>query len=300
MLQIPYIFQAGTKAKAQEVNDNFSAVAQEVNANGSEIASAKQNITTLTNTKADLNGSGLNRFSVASPINSGDAVNKGYLSNLVATAIFGLNISKADVDYITCTKGAAFDSTNTTVLGFNEDVSKQNANQSANTTYYVYIVGNQDGTATDLHFSTSSDNPALPAGYTLFRKLGYFVTNDDSEIENVYSDSTINGDVFNNRLSYTVGFPDQSRRISKTINEVYTAEEDGWFYFTVGGHGSAGYTLAYIDGQQVFNGSVVVNTGYRYYGTAMSPVRKGQTYQVSNTSSERDRATIYFMPMMKG
>ena len=295
MLQIPYIFQAGTKAKAQEVNDNFSAVAQEVNANGSEIASAKQNITTLTNTKADLNGSGLNRFSVASPINSGDAVNKGYLSNLVATAIFGLNISKADVDYITCTKGAAFDSTNTTVLGFNEDVSKQNANQSANTTYYVYIVGNQDGTATDLHFSTSSDNPALPAGYTLFRKLGYFVTNDDSEIVDVFGNAAASQTDIQNVVSSSTGYPDLTRGVTKTWNTDYSADEDGWVKMSCINHD--GNTMSLL-----VNNIVVSGITYQSVGGAQGIVfnymiKKGWNYKAIGGNSAH---SLVFYPNIKG
>lgn len=207
-LIIPYTFVAGTKAKAAEVNADFQAVATEVNAQGNSLTTAQANITNLQNNKADINGNSSNRFSVAVPINSYDAVNKIYLTDLTKYLLVGLQLRKDDDDYIGCTKGATYDKTYSKILKFDADVSKQNTNQSANSTYYVYIEGSADGTTTDLLISLSSNNPALDSGFTLYRYLGYYKTDDDGNISKVYSAAPVSGaNVFNNVIiaKYTSG-----------------------------------------------------------------------------------------------
>ena len=207
-LIIPYTFVAGTKAKAAEVNADFQAVATEVNAQGNSLTTAQANITNLQNNKADINGNSSNRFSVAVPINSYDAVNKIYLTDLTKYLLVGLQLRKDDDDYIGCTKGATYDKTYSKILKFDADVSKQNTNQSANSTYYVYIEGSADGTSTDLLISLSSDNPALDSGFTLYQYLGYYKTDDDGNISEVYSVAPVGGmDVINNVIvaKYTNG-----------------------------------------------------------------------------------------------
>lgn len=192
-LIIPYTFVAGTKAKAAEVNADFQAVATEVNAQGNSLTAAQANITNLQNNKADVNGNSSNRFSVAVPINSYDAVNKLYLTDLTKYLLVGLQLKRDDDDYIGCTKGATYDKTYSKILKFDADVSKQNTNQTANATYYVYIEGSADGTTTDLLISLSSDNPALDSGFTLYQYLGYYTTDDDGNISGVYSAAPVSG-----------------------------------------------------------------------------------------------------------
>ena len=122
-LSIPYSFTAGTTAKSQEVNANFNAVQTEVNSMELDVATAQTNITTLQNGKASVNGNASNTFSVADPINAPDAVNKRYFSYFAQYLLSGLNITKADDEYISCSAGACFDSTGNTLLRFDEDVS---------------------------------------------------------------------------------------------------------------------------------------------------------------------------------
>lgn len=75
----PFTFAAGTKARANEVNTNFDVLYAQVNTNISDIASLSNEISGFDLTKADVNGSALNTFAVKDPVNSSDAVNKGYL-----------------------------------------------------------------------------------------------------------------------------------------------------------------------------------------------------------------------------
>lgn len=192
-LIIPYTFVAGTKAKAAEVNADFQAVAQEVNAQGGLITNVQATVTNLQSNKAEINGNSSNRFSVAVPINSYDAVNKIYLTDLAKYLLVGLQLKKDGNKYIGCTKGATYDKTYSKILKFDADVSKQNTNQSANSTYYVYIEGSADGTSTDLLISLSSANPALDSGFTLYQYLGYYKTDSSGNIDTVYPAAPING-----------------------------------------------------------------------------------------------------------
>lgn len=287
-LIIPYTFVAGTKAKAAEVNADFQAVATEVNAQGNSLTTAQANITNLQNNKADINGNSSNRFSVATPINSYDAVNKLYLTDLTKYLLVGLQLRKDDDDYIGCTKGATYDKTYSKILKFDADVSKQNTNQTANATYYVYIEGSADGTSTDLLISLSSDNPALDSGFTLYQYLGYYTTDDDGNISNVYSAAPASGIEVQKNFGLSVGFPDLTAGVSKAWNEEHTADEPGWLYASA--YTAETFWRLEIDSQ-------VFEFGINYDATGrtgiMIPIKKGSEYKASGGNLTATILTYY-------
>lgn len=284
-LIIPYTFVAGTKAKAAEVNADFQAVATEVNAQGNIIASVQATVTNLQNNKAEVNGNSSNRFSVASPINSYDAVNKIYLTDLTKYLLVGLQLRKDDDDYIGCTKGATFDKTYSKILKFDDDVSKQNTNQSANSTYYVYIEGSSDGTMTDLLISLSSDNPPLDSGFTLYQYLGYYTTDDDGNILNVYSEAPISAIEVQKNF---VGFPDFTAPVSKAWNTEHTAEKAGWLYANA--YTGETFWRIEVEGQ-------VYEFGMNYDATGrtgiMLPIKEGNKYKASGGNIATPFLTYY-------
>ena len=75
----PYTFVAGSKARANEVNENFDLLYQQVNSNISNITQNETDIAQLGSSKANINGSSTQRFAVGNPVSNSDAVNKGYL-----------------------------------------------------------------------------------------------------------------------------------------------------------------------------------------------------------------------------
>lgn len=234
-LSIPYSFTAGTTARSQEVNADFNAVQTEVNTLELELDTAKTNISTLQNGKANVNGSASNTFSVADPINNADSVNKRYFSSLTQYLIAGLIISKADSEYIACTTGACYDSTSAKILRFAEDVSTSDTPYNASATYYVYIIGTSaGGTNTRLLISPNSDSPSLPSGYVYYRGLGYFITNSSGEIDKVYSYGYVNGaSVYNSSFISEVvnsSMPDYSSIQGKAWNTRYTAATPGYVH----------------------------------------------------------------------
>lgn len=189
----PYTFVAGNKARANEVNANFDLLFQQVNANITEITQNALDIEELDSNKANINGSSTQRFAVADPISNGDAVNKQSLMRAIGNTIdmiYGLGITKdsgSPNDTILVYTGACYDSTKSTVLSLTVNTSKQNLNQGANATYYVYIIGNSSGSSIDILISSESVEPSLPSGYTLYRQIGSYTTNSSSEISGINS-----------------------------------------------------------------------------------------------------------------
>ncbi len=194
----PFTFTANTYAKSSEVNANFDVVYSQVNTNISAIAQNATDIDNLENNKADINGSTSQRFAVADAISNGDAINKQTLFKAISNSIdyiSGLTITKdsgSPNNTIIVSAGSCYDSTKTVVLSLNSSTSKQNLNQAASATYYVYIIGNSTGSLIDILISTSSTTPELPTGYSLFRQIGSYTTDTDSKIDivNTYGHNT--------------------------------------------------------------------------------------------------------------
>ena len=183
----PYTFTAGTKARASEVNANFDALYTEVNSLESRIIDYESQIQYLQNTKADINGSYLNRFAVANPITNYDAVNKQYLQNATAnsiTYINGLGITKVGNATISVNAGSCYDSTNTQLLVLEGSLEKQNQTQAASSVYYVYLIGKSTGNE-DILISALSIDPNLPEEYLYYRRIGSYTTDSDNVITQV-------------------------------------------------------------------------------------------------------------------
>ena len=191
----PFTFVANTYAKASEVNADFDVVYSQVNTNISSIAQNATDIDNLENNKANINGSTAQRFAVADAVSNGDAINKQTLFKAISNSldyVSGFRIRKdsgSPNDTIIVSAGSAYDSTKTVVLAISNSISKQNSNQAANATYYVYVIGNSTGSSTDILISTSSTTPALPSGYTLFRRIGYYTTDGNKHIKYIYDSS---------------------------------------------------------------------------------------------------------------
>lgn len=191
----PYTFVAGNKARANEVNANFDLLFQQVNANITEITQNALDIEELDSNKANINGSSTQRFAVADPVSNGDAVNKqtmfSYITNTL-DYINGLTISKDSGnpnDTILVSPGSAYNSTHSIVLNLTTSTTKTNTTQAANATYYVYIIGDSSGTSIDILISSESIEPSLPSGYTLYRLIGYYTTDSNSNIYQIFNNS---------------------------------------------------------------------------------------------------------------
>lgn len=190
VLEIPYSFVPGTKAKANEVNSNFNAVKTFVDTNEADIATNQSDIMNLQNNKADLNGNISNRFQVANPTGEYDAVNKQYFMDNIANTldyIGGFKLSIQGDTSISASEGSCWDSTREFMITSATALTKDQSNLGQNATYYVYVCADEEGGSNELVFSLSNSTPELPSDYDYFRLLGSFTTDSNGHIDTVTS-----------------------------------------------------------------------------------------------------------------
>ena len=277
----PFTFTANTYAKASEVNADFDVVYSQVNTNISAIAQNATDIDNLENNKADINGSTSQRFAVADAISNGDAINKQTLFKAIGNSldyISGLVITKdsgSPNDTIIVSEGSCYDSTKAIVLSLGSSISKQNLNQGANTTYYVYIIGNSTGSLIDILISTSSITPGLPTGYSLFRQIGSYTTNSNGNIDMIISgsNSVSVGSVANGSM-----VPNWSAKVGRSLDTTYTADSNGYIIFNCTPRGDRG-----LWGNLIINGETVQNQSWDngvYTVLFNATLAKGDTYLI--------------------
>ena len=285
----PYTFTAGTKARASEVNANFDALYTEVNSLESRIIDYESQIQYLQNTKADINGSYLNRFAVANPITNYDAVNKQYLQNETAnsiTYINGLGITKVGNATISVNAGSCYDSTNTQLLILENSLEKQNQTQAASSAYYVYLIGKSTGNE-DILISALSIDPNFPEEYSYYRRIGSYTTDSDNKITQINveqlsqyggSSSFFNGTA--DSIASAIA-PDMSKKIN--ISSGWVATSGGWIACNGNSDASGNPPSAYIDGQEVY--ANIQSAGDRRAGylrtSSVAFISKWQTYTTS-------------------
>lgn len=237
----PYTFQAGTKARASEVNQDFDILYSEVNRIGTEILNIDIDIQNVDEGKADINGNAGQVFKMADAVDSYDGVNKNFLENAIANVkdyISGYIITKDTDTSIIVSSGSCYDSTFTVVINSTSNITKENTTQSANTIYYIYAISDSSGYNVDILISQSGINPPLPSGYTLFRQIGMYKTDGNSKIEYIYQhnsttpevkatiiDTYVNGtsgyNVYSNGYCEQWGFSGQGNPITVTLLKTY-------------------------------------------------------------------------------
>ena len=199
---IPNTFIAGTKAKANEVNENFTSAKQFMDNLETEQATNTADILQLEQNKADLNGNYEQRFQVADATNSFDAINKQTLLNLVKNTqevINGFRLSKFNDTTVSATAGSCYDSTFEYMITSANSLSKTQENLGNDAKYYVYVCADKDTGNCELVISLSNTTPELPSGFEYYRQLGYFNTDDEGNISQVLNnDDTVSGEISQN------------------------------------------------------------------------------------------------------
>lgn len=269
--EIPYIFIAGTKAKANEVNSNFTSIKQFVDQLESNQATNELNISNLESNKADVNGSQTEIFQVANAANNFDAVNlqslKDYTANTL-DVIRGFIPSKSNSNTISCTAGDCWDNTYTEIISSSTALSLQDTALSADTTYYIYVCYNTDTSTCQLAFSTNSTTPALPVGFTLFRCIGSFTTDGSGNIDNVSPIGSVD-------LSNRVGFIGENFGSQIKASTSYTADRNHWLYAEAICHGRSNPEIV-ISVNGVYVARVCASWKYDAETSALIPIKKGQ------------------------
>lgn len=268
--EIPYTFIAGTKAKANEVNGNFTSIKQFVDQLESNLATAELDINNLETNKADINGSQNEVFQVANAENNKDAVN---LETLRAQTVNSLDVIRGFIPFmsnattISCTAGNCWDSTYEQMINSYTVLSLQDTALAANTTYYIYVCYDKETSSCKLAFSTNSTTPTLPAGYDYFRKVGSFTTNSSRIIDTVYPIGSVD-------LSSKVGF------IGTYIGEAAstTVATNVWLYVAI--YENNATMQVTINGVEV--ASLARSSKWGTTTSALIPCQKGQVVQINH------------------
>lgn len=190
----PYTFQAGTKARANEVNQDFDILYSEVNRIGTDILNIEIDIQNVAESKANINGNAGQVFKMADAVDSYDGVNKNFLENAIANIkgyIDGFTIVRTADNAIRVSSGSCYDSTYKTMIVSTGNITKSNSSQGANLTYYVHVISDMAGRQVNVLISSQATNPPLPSGYGLYRNIGRFTTDENGKIKYIYQhDST--------------------------------------------------------------------------------------------------------------
>jgi hypothetical protein len=277
----PFTFVAGTKARANEVNQNFDVLYSQVNSNISAINTNANDIDTLDSNKANVNGSSSQRFACADPTSPSDAVNKQSLTKAIGNSINyidGYVISKdsgSPNNAILVTAGSCYDYTKSVVLAKDTSTTKQNTSQGASTTYYVYVIGSDSGISVDILISSSAVTPALPEGYAKFRQIGKYTTDSSSNINKIiYYGYDQSNPVQDYQVNYKM-MPDYTAGTSVGTGD-YTPVRNG---FLIGNATDRSDTSI-----SVRLGSVVIidsfSTSFEGSNSWCVPLAKGKTYTI--------------------
>lgn len=229
-LNIPYTFVAGTKAKANEVNANFLAIKQSIDLIETNQIEQGNDISALLANKADLNGNQEELFRVADAESDYDAVNKKSVEDLTYNSkglFWGLELTRIGNDTISVSPGGCYDSTYEYMIKNEITITRQQSGMGADTTYYVYICA-QENEENVVVFSLSGTTPEVPVGYSYYRRLGYFTTDEDGIIEDVTSESSSSIQSNNNFMKYSCGFIGPLIRTGGNITENTSYDVNTW------------------------------------------------------------------------
>lgn len=285
-LNIPFIFRAGTKAKANEVNANFQEVVKFNNQLETNSAANETEIALLKEDKADKNGNPTEIFQSATAVNGKDVINKDTLRSLTKNTIDvvrGMRLSASTNKIILCTSGDCWDSTYTKMISSTANMTVNITGVGANTTQYIYVCDGAAGSGKlpQLVISTNPTAVTLPEGYAYFRRLGWFSTDTNGNINKIANDDQVD-------LSSRVGFVGEYIGTAKGWNGVVQAN---CYLYLECGSPKANIQVA-VNGLPVYH--CYITKDWANTDSCLIPIKNGQNLVITANTANYT-ANLYTM-----
>ncbi len=178
-------FTAGTKAKANEVNENFTQLLNKDN----ELIDAIDTINTSISDVVHKGTSASDTLQVADALSSLDAVNLQTLNTLIEPLKGVMNGYKLTLNTvantITIGPGACYDNYGNRIIKSTQDLSVIGTGRIANATLNLFILKDYTNNNNPTPQVTNNDYPTVETSTTIFRRMGQLITNEEGVVTQV-------------------------------------------------------------------------------------------------------------------
>lgn len=178
-------FTAGTKAKANEVNENFTQLLNKDN----ELIDAIDTINTNISDVVHKGTSASDVLQVADALSSLDAVNLQTLNTLIEPLKGIMNgyklVLNTVANTITIGTGACYDNYGNRIIKSTQDLSVIGTSRMANATLNLFILKDYNNNNNPTTQVTNNDYPTLETSTTIFRRVGQLITNEEGVVTQV-------------------------------------------------------------------------------------------------------------------
>ena len=178
-------FTAGTKAKANEVNENFTQLLNKDN----ELIDAIDTINTNIADVVHKGNSASDVLQVADALSSLDAVNLQTLNSLIEPLKgvmngYGLTLNTV-ANTITIGAGSCYDSLGNRVIKSIQQLSVLGTGRLANATLNLFILKDYANNNNPTPQVTNNDYPTLETSTTIYRRIAQLLTNAEGVVTEV-------------------------------------------------------------------------------------------------------------------
>ena len=178
-------FTASTKAKANEVNENFTQLLNKDN----ELIDAIDTINTSIADVVHKGTSASDVLQVANALNSLDAVNLQTFNSLIEPLKGVMNGYRVNLNMVSNTiyisPGVCYDSLGNRVIKSTQDLSVIGTGRMANATLNLFILKDYTNNNNPTPQVTNNDYPTLETSTTIFRRIGQLLTNAEGTVTEV-------------------------------------------------------------------------------------------------------------------
>lgn len=178
-------FTASTKAKANEVNENFTQLLNKDN----ELIDAIDTINTNIADVVHKGTSASDVLQVANALNSLDAVNLQTFNSLIEPLKGVMNGYRVNLNMVSNTiyisPGVCYDSLGNRIIKSTQQLSELGTGRMANATLNLFILKDYTNNNNPTTQVTNNDYPTLETSTTIYRRMAKLLTNAEGTVTEV-------------------------------------------------------------------------------------------------------------------